>query len=374
MDKLNQGIAPIVIILIIAGLVALTGGSLWYYQKERNKAEQNIEQSVNSQVKIQEQAIQIASSSVDTSTWKTYRNEKYGFEFRYPKQIVLRDDLKYGYTNKLYKAGEPMPVAVGEEKETSSYDLNFAETSLITVTYFPKPQPLDFEKFKKDLAQRPTIPNEEINTEIRNIGSDIPIGAHRGFLIRAGIKSSYFSYVEYNYYIENGDYIIEVSYARAYDDDNITMDDVKNIDAKKLAIEDPYLITDYDNVVQLDKIAKQILSTFKFVETIKLISPDLTKGLGVDNSYEIKWELSDDLKQRGVASVSLDYQRRGEATNNSIAVLDGSASSYKWTVPYSPGPGYYYFRITITTKDRQSVYYYSDVFQIYCTACAEEGP
>ena len=74
----------IVIILILA--LALVAGGFWCWQNNK-KAEVN--QPVE-QIENQEQP-QNAETEVDTSDWKTYHDEKYGFEIRYPKRWEIRD-------------------------------------------------------------------------------------------------------------------------------------------------------------------------------------------------------------------------------------------------------------------------------------------
>lgn len=74
---MNKGIAPIAIILIIIGVLAL-GGGVWYWQQqELQKLQKQAEEFV--------QPTQQQNNATDeTADWKTYRNEKYGFEVEYP--------------------------------------------------------------------------------------------------------------------------------------------------------------------------------------------------------------------------------------------------------------------------------------------------
>jgi hypothetical protein len=54
------------------------------------------------------------STTVDTSDWLTYRNEQYGFEFKYPKEWKLFTKINNGYShigfsyNKITQGEEPI--------------------------------------------------------------------------------------------------------------------------------------------------------------------------------------------------------------------------------------------------------------------------
>lgn len=109
----QKGIAPIVIILIIIG-VLLAGGGV-YFTKHRLFAKKE-SPPVTPTTTSTTTATSIATSTADISTWKTYRNERYGFEFKYPSdwELVVAQPSELTITHEIHGQKDNKVLAWGQ--------------------------------------------------------------------------------------------------------------------------------------------------------------------------------------------------------------------------------------------------------------------
>lgn len=90
----QKGISSIVIILIIVGVFAI-GGGIWYYLVKTTPIGPGVcpnDTKVcadGSTVKRIPPACEFEACPDETADWKTYQNEEYGFEVKYPATIIF---------------------------------------------------------------------------------------------------------------------------------------------------------------------------------------------------------------------------------------------------------------------------------------------
>ena len=133
----------ILILATIFILAALVGGVLWVAKEKSERMtleKQNKERTAQMQNK-QDEPKQLdnfgQNSDIDTSNWKMYRNEEYGFEVRYPEDA----EVETFYSNGI---GSPLDC-----KKTPEKCLNFSikiqnkkGENLITMETFSKELPI----------------------------------------------------------------------------------------------------------------------------------------------------------------------------------------------------------------------------------------
>jgi hypothetical protein len=70
-------------------------GTVLIFSGCANKPAMVVDNNVNMNINISTTTTTTSTAEIDTSDWKTYQNEEYGFEFKYPKDwIIIKNDLR----------------------------------------------------------------------------------------------------------------------------------------------------------------------------------------------------------------------------------------------------------------------------------------
>ncbi len=110
--KQNQnGFAAMIAVLVVAAAL-VAGAGVYFYQTQVDQpklapvpAIQNTETLPNLPAESEKEIKTAGTASersepIDTSDWKTYRNEEYGFEFKYPKEWAGQNEVHYNDKNR----------------------------------------------------------------------------------------------------------------------------------------------------------------------------------------------------------------------------------------------------------------------------------
>ncbi|MDI6883161.1 MAG: PsbP-related protein [Patescibacteria group bacterium] len=153
MFKSNRGtiqnwIIMIVIVLLIAG--GIFAWQYWRAPKEVKAPEEEITPPVVSEEKKEKEEV----PEEETANWKTYRNEKYGFEVKYPKEWIIEEK---GSMGKDPISGEDLGNLETLHIGIAPVDLNLKtiidiwNTSFYSFDQLKEPSPIAFDIKEKEI-------------------------------------------------------------------------------------------------------------------------------------------------------------------------------------------------------------------------------
>lgn len=244
--KTSGGFGLFGVILVIAVVVLASGGGLYYRNQQPT--------TDNPQQATDDKSVTANELTTDTSGWKTYRNEQYGFEIEYPKNIVLKKDIKREcavgmgpaqFKTTTLRAGVPLPVVfrshieeevlfAGSIYHQSSECLNI-QLPLVSFHIISKPKNftdledyVNNEKIKAEAFERkwPSAAGQEFSIKQEMIGNAKAfVLVSSDFSVRKNTQET--TYLEYGsrIYYMGFDYAAEVGIGqyRGPVDDNLVL-------------------------------------------------------------------------------------------------------------------------------------------------------
>ncbi len=285
LKSLNRGIsAPIAIIIIVVCAVLVGGIVVWQYYGMPEEEDETPEEKLPKD---------------ETADWKTYRNEEYGFEIKYPK------------------------------------DWNCAKDMVRSSVSSPPKMVFCSPKFYDPKGGCKTKRTEHVTSTLGEI---------RLFVFKTKGEKEKYCYGDIELKIING-IRIEVCNDGA--------------DAFWENASGSYYYHLYRNrEEQYREIFNQMLSTFRFIEedetaepasSIKILSPQSPDGSLIlinGSSVNIEWE-AENIGSLGI-NIKLIYST--DRISNIVSNIPNTTKSYQWTIPQDIETGIY--RISVGTNDR----------------------
>jgi hypothetical protein len=116
-------------------VIAFTAGILVWRFANLNAETQRLSETVSRIVETLRQTTAPRPTAVDTSTWKTYRNEEYGFEVKYPAQqwlVQTGNNFVSIYLDRPYSESPAFQITISDQTVA-----NLADKILIEVESDP---------------------------------------------------------------------------------------------------------------------------------------------------------------------------------------------------------------------------------------------